>query len=90
MTRNDVEVLERVAWHLDEMGGHDVPRDLFIRLRGGSQHRRPWQVDVYAEVGAILESHHDDLGGRRGAVTSVQAESFTVAAVRDPWAGEAA
>ncbi len=88
MARNDLEVLERVAWHLDEMRGNSVPRDLFIRLRGGSQDRRPWQVNVYAEAGAVQDHHRDDRGGRRGAVKSVAAESFTVSAVRAPWAGE--
>jgi hypothetical protein len=55
--KNDLDVLEAVAHHLDDMRGNNVPRDLFIRIRGGEAWQTPWHVEAYAESRAVGTNH---------------------------------
>jgi len=86
-TTNDLAVLGRVAWLLEEMRGNNVPRDLFIRIRGGVQYTPPWDVALYAAASAVQDYHRDDSGGRWGAVTGDEEVPFALApvTVSDPW-----
>jgi len=81
--KNDLDALSRITWYLDDMRGNDVPRDLFIRVRGGVSWQSPWQVDAYAEASAVGDNHRDPLDGSRRAVAIGLPLDFSLVPIRE-------
>jgi hypothetical protein len=81
--KNDLDALSRIAWYLDDMRGNDVPRDLFVRIRGGGASESPWEIDFYGEASAVHSEHRKEYDGIIRTVTDGDEQRFFLVPIRE-------